>query len=74
MLMNGRTFHSKMTKDPQVGLSLLCSKIFRLFFLALHFFLTYYSQNYAHNFYDSCMLTIYTLCIDFTAYNVVLKL
>ena len=37
----------------QLGLSLLCSKRFRLFFLAILFFLTYYSQNYAHNSYDS---------------------
>ena len=36
----------------RLGLSMLCSKIFQLFFLAILFYLTYYSQNYAHNSYD----------------------
>ena len=38
------------------------------------FLLTYYSQNYAHNFYDSCSQFTHYAGIDFTAYNVVLKL
>jgi len=39
--------------DGQVGLILLCSKIFLLCFLEFLFFLAYYSQNYAHNSYYS---------------------
>ena len=43
-----------MDKMIWVGLTLLCSKTFQLFFLAiLSFFLNYYSQNYARNSYDS---------------------